>query len=442
LAVILATVGLAAGVTHFFKHEAIMAAPEQAQVGYFEFQVRLEEKLSANNEPRPAFLHNTAQRHMIALGILLAAAIAFALSFRTIERVTGALLRDTLALGSASLGYAMVLHPLWALSSPWKELFAAIAVAAMFLSLWMFGRFAATYPRTVVAGQLDTGKWEWEWTRIARRRKEEGISWSRAIIRDLARLDPRHLSRFLDAPKARDRDMPSAFLVDAALHRAVQGKIWLVALCAIPAVAEMMWSSASAPTQTTGLIFQMIWWVLIPAMLYYPLCMGYWQHNYVHADAHERRSIRWWLMSIYLSVVLYFTASIATMTYGLVVGFFSQSETWAVIFAGMIYWLLPGAWFMLLIAIAASIFLRGAVEPSLVLSRAVLYGLIIILMTVTFVIIESILQVQLVATFDLPDQVGIVVTGTLVAFVLGPLRNRVEGSISNWVAKVLPDEMP
>ena len=97
---------------------------------------------------------------------------------------------------------------------------------------------------------------------------------------------------------------------------------------------------------------------------------------------------------------------------------------------------------MLLVAIAASIFLRGAVEPSLVLSRAVLYGLIVVMMTVTFVTVESILQTQVIVTFGLPDQVGIVVTGTVVALLLGPLRNRVEGSITKWVAKVLPDEVP
>ncbi len=106
----------------------------------------------------------------------------------------------------------------------------------------------------------------------------------------------------------------------------------------------------------------------------------------------------------------------------------------------LMMWLFPGAWFLLLLAIAASIFLRGAVEPTLVLKRSMLYGIIVVSMTVVFVMVENLLQSQAIARFGLPEQATVIITGTIVALVLGPLRDRIERRITGVIDRLLPPE--
>jgi len=101
-------------------------------------------------------------------------------------------------------------------------------------------------------------------------------------------------------------------------------------------------------------------------------------------------------------------------------------------------WGVPLPYFLLLLAIIASVVLRGAVEPALVLGRSMLYGIVVVITTTLFVMLEALLQSQAVAALGLPEGTAAIVTGVAVALGFGPIRARSDALIAGWIAALIP----
>ena len=91
-----------------------------------------------------------------------------------------------------------------------------------------------------------------------------------------------------------------------------------------------------------------------------------------------------------------------------------------------------------LVALALSIFYRGAVDPRLALRRVTLFTLVGIAVALAFLVLERAVAVRLVAWMRLPAESGAFIAGVMVAITLAPLRNTAERGASRLVSRVLP----
>lgn len=91
-----------------------------------------------------------------------------------------------------------------------------------------------------------------------------------------------------------------------------------------------------------------------------------------------------------------------------------------------------------LVALALSIFYRGAVDPRLAARRVTVFGLMSLIVAVLFVVLERALAMKVVAWFQLPQETGALIAAAAVAGTVGPMRATVHRSLNGWVSRFLP----
>lgn len=173
-------------------------------------------------------------------------------------------------------------------------------------------------------------------------------------------------------------------------------------------------------------------------IVYFMLIIGVSQHcleiSYARADEADRRKIIWlWYIPalciaiftilLFLSVLLFLTGQWPALAANL---FFSM-------------FLFPIALGLsLVLSIIFSTLVHGTVDPRLAITRTTLYGVIAVLMTSLFVVIEAVMSMQAVLHLNLPSHTGAITTAVAAALMFGPVRNRVESKVERWIRGVLP----
>lgn len=413
VALFLALMGLAGGVLLTVWAAEISAVPPQFHVGLMVINWEPSEAATITPQLLPI-------RILIGTGMLVAGSLAVSMVVRHTGSPAARFLRDSLALGSAATGWALAVHPLVA-SSGWLAgwavpVSATVSSCGMMISLWLFGRFVGSYPRSVVAADLPG---------------TATIDWS--LKSDLDRLKGfvgRDTSLFFQTGEAYEAYARKRPTISPRIHHILQSTRLPIVACSVTVIALLPW-------EIVHLMTFLVLWAALPAV-YLTACVGYWELNYARGDGEQQRNIRWMLASIYLSATVYCVLAFGYLAIAIVSSTpFDVSMKRLV--APLVMWMLPIAWFLLLLSIAASIFLRGAIEPALVLRRAVVYGAVVVFLTTVFVAVEQVMESQLIAALGLPDQTGIIVTGTLVALVVGGLKERLETRISNLIDRLMPE---
>jgi hypothetical protein len=401
---------------------------------------RMATKAAAGNA-KPEFVLMLEHFHhaalMVASGVVLAGLLALVLGWRGRDQGATRWLRDSLAVGAGALGYAMALHPR-IVEQPYATTIAVLACMGMAYALWAFGRFAAEFPTPLDASALPTTKMTWFWGDLMKRSRETGIPVWRLILSSFGDMDPRRAWRFLETGERTPNSTGSnKNIVDQRLHRILQGRTWLLFLMALAAVTALTPGLERPWSMIAALAAAMVW-VFAPLMIYLPLNWGYWELNYARGDADQRRALRWMLSAVFLSILILFVAFYAWVVPSLIFGEGESSGMGAMLV--LLVWGVPGPWFMLLLALIASVFLRGAVEPALVLSRGVLAGALAVVVTTVFVVLENLLQTHVIQALGLPEQTAAIVTGVVLALVFGPVKRKVEGHMDGWLGRVMPDQ--
>lgn len=93
---------------------------------------------------------------------------------------------------------------------------------------------------------------------------------------------------------------------------------------------------------------------------------------------------------------------------------------------------------MMVLALGASIFARGLVDPRLALQRMTVWGLLGLCVTFLFVVVERFVAISLVKWLELPSETGALVAGVSVAATFAPVRRAVAG----WVERLIEHRMP
>ena len=90
------------------------------------------------------------------------------------------------------------------------------------------------------------------------------------------------------------------------------------------------------------------------------------------------------------------------------------------------------------LALALSIFYRGAVDPRLAARKFTLLGLLGLIVAFLFILIERTVALKIVAFFEMPADAGALLAGAVVAASIAPVKNRAEKAVNIFVARFLP----
>jgi class 3 adenylate cyclase len=91
-----------------------------------------------------------------------------------------------------------------------------------------------------------------------------------------------------------------------------------------------------------------------------------------------------------------------------------------------------------LLALGASIFARGTIDPRLAVRGFTLWTLLGLVITFLFVLIERAVAMKVVAVFKLPPESGAVVAGAIIAATFIPIRGFAEKWVRRWVERWMP----
>ena len=91
-----------------------------------------------------------------------------------------------------------------------------------------------------------------------------------------------------------------------------------------------------------------------------------------------------------------------------------------------------------IVALALSIFYRGAIDPRLALRRVTLFTVVGIGVALAFLVAERAVAMRLVAWLQLPPESGAFIAGVVVAVTLAPLRSTAERGANGFISRILP----
>lgn len=94
--------------------------------------------------------------------------------------------------------------------------------------------------------------------------------------------------------------------------------------------------------------------------------------------------------------------------------------------------------FIYLLALGASIFARGTIDPRLAVKGFTLWTLLGLTLTFCFVLIERAVALKVVEVFKLPPESGAVVAGAIIAATFIPIRRVAERWVMSWVERFMP----
>ena len=89
-------------------------------------------------------------------------------------------------------------------------------------------------------------------------------------------------------------------------------------------------------------------------------------------------------------------------------------------------------------SLALSILYRGAIDPRLAARRITFFGVMSIVITFLFVLLERAVASKVVAWMGSPPETGILLAGAVVAATFSPIRARTEKAVNLFIARVLP----
>lgn len=155
----------------------------------------------------------------------------------------------------------------------------------------------------------------------------------------------------------------------------------------------------------------------------------------------DRTKIEWIWAAIWIAVLL-------CLLPGVVAPVMYLAENWFPELAFDFGWLgmylllaFAAAPFIVLVALALSVFYRGAVDPRLALRGFTVWTLLGVVLTLVFVFIERTVATRVVLLMHLPPQTGYVTAGAIVAATFQPIRKRLEKHVNRVVERVLPETL-
>lgn len=162
-------------------------------------------------------------------------------------------------------------------------------------------------------------------------------------------------------------------------------------------------------------------------------------------SAEEARKVEW-IRASYLVILVLLAVPINLIPLWMVFGFLGgepavmwmikhnaiENSVYAVMLAFM------ASPLIYLMALGASIFARGTIDPKLAVRGFTLWTLLGLILTFFFVLIERAVAIKVVEVFKLPPESGAVVAGAIIAATFIPIRRVAEKWVMRWVERFMP----
>ena len=155
----------------------------------------------------------------------------------------------------------------------------------------------------------------------------------------------------------------------------------------------------------------------------------------------ERARIEWIWTALWIAVILCLLPAVVGPVMALGENWFPELAFdwgWIGIYLILAFLTAP---LIVIVALALSVFYRGAVDPRLALKGFTVWTLLGVALTLVFVFIERMVATRVVLLMHLPPQTGYVTAGALVAATFQPIRKRMETWVNRFVERVLPETL-
>ena len=192
----------------------------------------------------------------------------------------------------------------------------------------------------------------------------------------------------------------------------------------------MQWSLALVIMCSIGVL---LWPVL--------LCIRLLRFHRAFGTPEDRSRIEWIWTAVWIALILCLLPAVMTPALWLAAHWFPELDFdfgWVGMY--LLLALFSGP-FIVLVALALSVFYRGAVDPRLALRGFTVWTLLGVVLTLIFVFIERTVATRVVLLMHLPPQTGYVTAGAIVAATFQPIRKRVEKGVNRFVERVLPEKL-
>lgn len=439
--VLLAT-GSAASFVHWLAALQEPIAPARNELGFLASLVFLRATAWAGY---PTYFAVTLG--LLAIAGLSAAILAIVLALKTSDRIEARRLGLSLALGAASVAYfyfatssaaqrAMIG---WSPVSPWRLSMDMLAYLAAGCAPVLLGRFFLGYPRAAT---------EADWKGHFQRKL--------AAAREAVRRGGGHY-RLLPGP-LRERMAAQAVLPgplkglseEAQVARSyrilrfLESRTLLFAAGAWAiAVASLDWldaAGAGGPTRLGKVVAASLYLPFLALSLSMALeSMGLRREGTFDED---RRRVDWIRSTLMVGGLAVATVFPLTMAAGLLslrrladASVFVPAQ---VLFIGPTFVAVVLLSLTFLLALALSIFYRGAVDPRLAARKVTLLGAIGLIVTFLFVLLERTVAAKIASWLGLSPDSGALIAGAAVASTIVPVRNRTEKAVNGLVGRWLP----
>ena len=431
---------------HWLVTQTEPLSPARNELGFLAFLVFVRE----TNWPGYSSDLTVVLSLLAATG-LAASALSILLAVKASDRIETRRLALALALGAASVAhfYFITTNPSlrtaagWHPASPWRVPMDFLAYLAAALSPLLVTRFFLDYPRAAT---------EEDWQAHSRHSLES----AREDIRRGAwhyRLLPASIRERFAAPGRKDgwlwgvADDTQAVVRAYRMVRLIKSPAVLLAACAWAlTVAAVDWIDATGAMESSALAWLGKGFTSMLYMLFMSITMSLALESMKLRDegafADDRRKVDWIRSTLLVGGLL--AAGVFPLTMAAVyLALPHLAEATVFIPAGVLMVgpvLVPVILLSLafLLALALSIFYRGAVDPRLAARKVTLLGALGLIVTFLFLLLERIIAAKLAAWLNLSPDSGALVAGAAVASTIVPVRNRTEKVVNAIVGRWLP----
>jgi hypothetical protein len=347
------------------------------------------------------------------LAVYLAGGVAIAVVWAVGHRPEGGALAVFLAFfilfwSSSAFALLILLLPdAGALAKLWEPAFLLMPVAAS-LTHSAFLRFSALYPGAILPGDL--ARWRAARQRSAAAggvRRVAGGSGSAVgrLVPDSVR---RHLGRRVVTTEQLDR-----LLLDRRVIWSLP-LLWLVAIPLLIAGVVRIWPGGGGAAAVA------LWTAFagVPAILLIQRGLQHLQAGFFVAAPADQARVRWLVFGFLAAGYMILAAGVV-----LALGMVGLPVIVVEVLSATLIGLAP---LVLILFVAAGVFLSGAIDPSLVIRKTTLFGFVGVGLTLLFVLFEQFVTTQVVGRLGLPSGTGSIVSGFLVALLFGTVRARAE----------------
>ena len=403
---------------------------------------------------KKGMLVGTACLWLIAVTGALASALALFLAVKGGAREGSRRLATALGASALALAYFYFLVPypiagVWA--GPATPPGALLVLDICAFALWALGMLSLVLFFQVFPQPVSTQDWErhlavWQ----ASNREIYTTGWRKWVYP--SRLSDPAYAEGLEQGNALARIVASTRSAKswARMHRVPQSRATFPILCvfalgaALAQYAIRIWftslpNGARAPYALVFLPTNFIWFLGLLATV---LAFAYLKYHRKQGSDEDRRRLAWIESTAFVAGVLSFGIFQAGFAAFILLVFFALDALPA---GGLEQLLLiplllgiPLFGLACTVALALSVFYRGAIDPRHAAQRVTVWGLLGLFVTVVFVLLERAVTVKLTQWLSLPAETGPLVAGALVAATVAPVRTRVERMTQSLSSRFMP----